>query len=46
MPHVFVSYVREDADKVATLVDVLKVNGVDVWLDRPTHQSEGSESLA
>ena len=33
-PHVFVSYVREDAQLVDELCDRLKRRGIEVWLDR------------
>lgn len=34
MPHVFLSYVREDQEAVDRLATQLKRRGVDVWLDR------------
>jgi hypothetical protein len=34
MPHVFLSYVREDQELVDQLATHLKQNGVEVWLDR------------
>jgi hypothetical protein len=34
MPHVFISYVREDSLAVRRLADDLKAAGVEVWLDR------------
>jgi TIR domain len=34
MPHVFISYVREDADSVERLSHELRIGGVSVWLDR------------
>ena len=34
MPHVFVSYVREDYGSVHRLTELLKAAGIDVWLDR------------
>ena len=34
MPHVFISYVRENQKKVDTLCDDLTKQGVKVWLDR------------
>lgn len=40
VPHVFVSYVREDAEIVDRLADELRAAGVEVWLDR-THIRPG-----
>ena len=34
MPHVFISYVRENGDVVDRLASELKSRGVTVWLDR------------
>jgi hypothetical protein len=34
MPHVFISYVRENKDVVDRLASELKSRGVTVWLDR------------
>jgi hypothetical protein len=34
MPHVFLSYVREDSAMVDRLADYLRRSGVEVWLDR------------
>jgi hypothetical protein len=34
MPHVFISYVKENLDEVCKIVDVLKEFKVEVWLDR------------
>jgi len=34
MPHVFISYVREDSEAVNRLREALESNGVKVWLDR------------
>src|SRR5688572_2662218 len=34
MPHVFISYVREDSAVVRRLASELESNGVEVWLDR------------
>jgi hypothetical protein len=34
MPHVFVSYVREDSDSVTRLAETLSSFGINVWLDR------------
>jgi hypothetical protein len=34
MPHVFISYVREDAVAAQRLASALKAAGVEVWLDR------------
>lgn len=34
MPHVFISYVRENGDLVDRLAGELKSRGVTVWLDR------------
>ena len=34
MPHVFISYLREDTERVDRLARVLRGFGVDVWLDR------------
>lgn len=34
MQHVFISYVREDQETVASLAGELMAHGVDVWLDR------------
>jgi hypothetical protein len=32
--HVFVSYVREDRERVDHLANALRVAGVEVWVDR------------
>jgi len=34
MSHIFISYVREDADKVNLLSEDLQSYGIDIWLDR------------
>lgn len=34
MPHAFISYVSEDQPEVAYFVDILKRNGVEVWIDK------------
>ena len=34
MPHVFISYVRENAREVKRLVKALEAHNIDVWLDR------------
>ena len=34
MAHVFISYVREDAQSVDSLCDSLRENGVKIWIDR------------
>ena len=34
MSHVFISYVREDSDKVNLLFEDLQSYGIDIWLDR------------
>jgi TIR domain len=34
MPHVFISYVREDAEIIIRLSKELEKNGLEVWLDR------------
>jgi hypothetical protein len=34
MAHAFISYVREDAAKIAVIVNNLRDNGVDLWIDR------------
>ena len=34
MPHVFISYVRENSDAIDRLANELKIRGVTVWLDR------------
>jgi HEAT repeat protein len=34
LPHVFISYVRQNRDEVDRLAEILRNNGVTVWLDR------------
>jgi hypothetical protein len=34
MAYVFISYKREDRDRVAQIVDGLRADGLDVWWDR------------
>ena len=34
MSHIFISYVREDSDKVNLLSEDLQSYGIDIWLDR------------
>ena len=34
MESVFISYVKEDAEKVIPLAQILKANGINVWIDR------------
>jgi hypothetical protein len=34
MPHVFISYVREDYDRIKVLAEELQCAGIDVWVDR------------
>ena len=34
MAHVFISYVRDDAPVVGYIVEILRANGIEVWLDK------------
>jgi hypothetical protein len=34
MPHVFISYVRENESKVKKICDLLRKHGIDAWVDR------------
>ena len=34
MPHVFISYVRENSTEIERLADALRAYGVEVWLDK------------